>query len=287
MDRSYRGAVYLRVISMSLALAGCTAAFRTSSGGAIAPDGVSSGTTNSLYFADRGGLLTRAGLAALGVVAAAGAVQDVKRESTISNNYDGTVTVTTKTQGTFNAKSAQDAADILNAASDPRQNFGGLTGGLEIASTKLGGDTSGWMFEFGYAHAMTFHSRWGFRGSVKLMFGGFTLHDRMITSFDNSTSETGVVTMVMGDASYKYFGLPVRAGLTYRFTPVTGLESFVKLEPNWYPRTSTRSIDFDPSPWHIGLRLSVLEFLYVELDARFSGLRESASGYGLEAGFAF
>ncbi|MBL0214297.1 MAG: outer membrane beta-barrel protein [Myxococcales bacterium] len=277
----------LRACCLLLLFAGCTAAFRSSSGGTTARDGVSSGTSNSLYFADRGGLLTRAGLVALGLVGAMGSVQDVKNESHVTNNYDGTVTVVTKSSGTFNAKNAQEATDILNAASDPHQNFGGLTGGLEISSTKLGGDTSGWMFEFGYAYAKTFHNRWGFEGSVKLMFGGETLHDRMIKTFDTSTSETGVVTMMKGDASYKYFGLPVRVGVTYRVSPVAILQPFVKLEPNWYPRQRTLSIDLDPSPWHFGMRLTAIRFLYVELDARFSQLRESALGYGLEVGVAF
>ncbi len=275
------------VIIILLVLGGCTAAFRSSSGGATARDGVSSGTTNSLYFSDRGGILTRAGLAALGVIAAAGAIENVKSTSTITDNNDGSVTVRTRTTGTFNAKSASEAADILEAASDPHQNFGGLTGGLEIASTSLGGDTGGWMFEFGYAYATTFHSRWGFEASAKFAIGSFTQHDRMIARLDTSSSDTGVVAMTKGDASYNFAGFPLRAGITYHLAPKTTIEPFVKLEWNLAPISTDSGILFDPSPWHVGGRVTVLDYVYAEADVRFSAMRESALSYGLEVGFAF
>lgn len=280
-------AMWCRSLAVILVLGGCTAAFRTQSGGATARDGVSSGTTNSLYFSDRGGLLTRAGLVALGLVAAAGSVENVKRESSVSDNGDGTVTVHTRTSGTFNAASAAAAADILDAASDPHQNFGGLTGGLEIASTSLGGDTSGWMFEFGYAYATVFHSRWGFEGSAKFAFGGFTQHDRMIATFDTSSSDAGVVTNVKGDGTYDFLGFPIRAGITYRVAPKTTIEPFVKLEWNLYPVNDNSQLTIDPSPWHFGGRFTILDYFYAEADVRFSGLRDSARSYGLEVGFAF
>ena len=280
--------MYARVIVWLLLFGGCTAAFRTATGGATARDGVSSGTTNSVYFSDRGGLLTRAGLLALGLAAAAGSVEDVKRTSTVSDNGDGTVTVHTVTTGTFNAANAAAAADILDAASDPHQNFGGLTGGLEIASTSLGGDTGGWMFEFGYAYATTTHSRWGFEASAKFAFGGFTQHDRMIATFDHSMVDTGVIAMTKGDGHYDFVGFPVRAGVTYRVAPRTTIEPFVKLEWNLYPVIDEASnLAIDPSPWHVGGRFTVFDYAYVEADVRFSALRASARSYGLEVGLAF
>jgi hypothetical protein len=279
--------MHLRIVMVMLLLVGCTAAYRTTSGGATAREGVSSGTTGSLYFSDRGGILTRAGLAALGMVAAFGAVRDVKSESTVTNNGDGTVTVHTKQSGTFNAHDAQAAADILNAASDPRQNFGGLTGGLEIASTSLGGDTSGWMFEFGYAYAKTFHNRWGLNLAGKLMFGGFTQHDRMITKFDTSSSGTGVVTTTMGDSGYDFVGPTLRLGFPYRVRPDVFVEPVLKLALNWYPRGVDNDIQFDPSVWQAGVRVTAMKYVYVEIDGRFSEFRESATSYGLEVGLAF
>jgi hypothetical protein len=61
----------------------------------------------------------------------------------------------------------------------------------------------------------------------------------------------------------------------------------VKLEWNLYPVTADTLFTFDPSPWHVGGRLTVLDYFYVEGDLRFSALRESARSYGLEVGFAF
>jgi len=279
--------MWCRSLVVILLLGGCTAAYRTQRGGATTRDGVSSGTTSSLYFSDRGGLLTRAGLIALGLAAAAGSVENVRSTSTVSDNGDGTVTVHTRTTGTFNAATAAAASDILAAASDPHQNYDGLTGGLEIASTSLGGDTSGWMFEFGYAYATTFHSRWGFEGSAKFGFGGFTQHDRMISTFDTTSSDMGVVRSAKGDGHYDFLGFPIRAGITYHITPTTTIEPFVKLEWNLYPVTDNAQLTIDPSPWHFGGRLTVLDYVYVEGDVRFSALRESARSYGLEVGVAF
>ncbi|CAN5231318.1 hypothetical protein BH11MYX1_BH11MYX1_39940 [soil metagenome] len=280
------------VVAMAIAASGCTAAFRTQTGGAMAPTGVSSGTTNSIYSGDRGGLLTRASLLGLGVIAAAGAV-DAHTERTVTDN--GTYyTVTDTTTYTANPAAAQAAADMMTASTDPSQNFGGLCAGLEIAGRHLGGDTSGWMFDFGYAAAQqSSKSRWGLRYSAKLKFGQLTMHDRTGRSYD-SFDQT--VSMKTGDFDYNFFGGVIRAGATY-WLPlahhnVAMVEAFIQTDLNIMATTDNEAHrGFDelshPSPWSVGARFTAFKYLYVESFIAWSALNAEHESLGLEAGFAF
>jgi hypothetical protein len=273
-----------------VAATGCTAAFRSQDGGAIAPTGVSSGRTNSIYIGDRGGLLTRAGLLGLGALAAAGATHT---ETTTTVSDEGSYYLVTKeSTTTVDPVAAQNAADIMNAAADPSQNFGGLCAGLEIAARDLGGDTSGWMFDFGYATAATSKtSRWGLRGSAKLAFGEMTMHDRTLTAYIPDSVQT-----MKGDASYGFFGTFLRMGATY-WLPVSRhnvamLEGFLETDLNLLTALDvSQSNNFDelshPSPWSVGVRFTAIKVLYVEGKVLWSAMNSEHTSMGLEAGFAF
>lgn len=280
----------LSVLIAVIAATGCTAAFRTSDGGAIAPTGVSSGRTNSVYIGDRGGLLTRLGVGALGVVAAAGSVKS-ESKTTVTDN--GTYyTVETETTSTVDPVAAQNAADIMNAAGDPKQNFGGLSAGLEIAARDLGGDTSGWMFDFGYVESATSKtSHWGLRGVAKLAFGSMTMHDRTIRALDLD----GSVQTKMGDADYTFFGTFLRVGATY-WLPIARrniamLEGFVEADLNMLTLLDPGETSFEdlshPSPWSVGARFTAITVLYVETKLSWSAMNSEHASVGLEAGFAF
>jgi len=275
------------LLLLTLATA-CTAAFRSQSGGATAPAGVSTGTSNSIYIGDRGGLLTRAGLTALGVVAAMGAVTVDKQETHIYTAGDE-VWAETKTEGRINFDNAQAAADIMNAAADPKQNFGGLSAGLDIAAQTLGGDTSGWMFDFGFEGAATSrHSRFGWRAMCKFAFGDYTFHDRMIKTFSD-----GMVMMSRGDADYSFLGVISRVGITYRLplstTNVAMLEAFAQPNINFWGIGQYFALDtvVAPSPWYAGVRFSAMVVAYVEAKVGMSSLSGDRQSVGLEAGFAF
>ncbi len=279
------------VVMIALGAVGCTAAFRTQDGGATAPTGVSGGRSSSIYIGDRGGLLTRASLLGLGALAAAGAV-DSKTTRTVSDE-GSYYRVTTETTSTVNVERAQSAVDLMGAASDPSQNFGGLCAGLEIASRSLGGDTSGWMFDFGYATASTSTtSHWGVRASGKFAFGSMGLHDRTLSSY---TPDADVTTKA-GDASYNFFGTFLRAGATY-WLPVAHhnvamLEGFVEGDLNWLTwldGQQTRGFDqlSHASPWSAGFRFTAIKVLYVEAKLLWSAMNSAHTSTGLEAGFAF
>jgi hypothetical protein len=280
------------VVMATIATGGCTAAFRTQTGGAMAPTGVSSGTTNSIYIGDRGGLLTRASLLGLSVISAAGAV-DAHTDRTVTDN--GTYyTVTDTTTYTANPAAAQAAADIMTAATDPALNFGGLCAGLELAGRRLGGDTSGWMFDFGYAGLeQSSKSRWGFRYSGKLKFGQLAMHDRTGQSYD-SFDQT--IAMKTGDFDYNFFGTVLRFGPSY-WLPIAHhnvamIEAFIETDLNLFAITDNEAHrGFDqlshPSPWSVGGRFTAFKYFYVETFIAWSAMNTEHESLGLEAGFAF
>ncbi len=258
----------------------------------MAPTGVSSGTTNSVYIADRGGLLTRAALVGLGVIAAAGSVEAHTERSVVDNGSYYTVTDTTTY--TTNPAAAQTAADIMNAAADPALNFGGLCAGLQLAARDLGGDTSGWMFDFGYAAAeQSAKSRWGLRYSAKLKLGELTMHDRTGRSY-SSIDQT--ISTQQGDFDDDFFGAVVRGGVTY-WLPIAHhnvamLEAFVETDLNLLTVLDHEAHDgFDelshPSPWKIGARFTAIKYLYAETYLAWSAMNAEHRSVGLEAGFAF
>ena len=80
--------MHVRAMVVPVALAGCTAGFRTTNGGAMAKPGVSGGVTNSIVLEDRGGPLTRAGFAVLGIAAATGSVKYTDSSSSDQGVYD-------------------------------------------------------------------------------------------------------------------------------------------------------------------------------------------------------
>jgi hypothetical protein len=181
----------------------------------------------------------------------------------------------------------------MGAATDPSQNFGGLCAGLEIASRALGGDTSGWMFDFGYATAATSTtSRWGVRASGKLAFGSMGLHHRELRSYAPDED----ISMKAGDASYNFFGTFLRAGATY-WLPVARrnvamVEGFVEADLNWLTVLDGQQTDgFDQlshaSPWSAGFRFTAIKVLYVEAKVLWSAMNREHTSTGLEAGFAF
>lgn len=278
-----------------LLLAGCTAAFKTQTGGAIAPTGVASGTTNSVYIGDRGGPITRAALVAVGLVAAAGSV-DSKTTTTVTDN--GTYyTVHQETTSTVNEAQAQNAANLINTATDKdaelaertEKGFSGLSAGLEIAARDLGGDTSGWMFDFGYVAAgpLAERSAWGARASVKLAFGSMTMHDRLMKAWTASA-----LAQQMGDADYGFFGAIARGGVSYGFTSFARLEAFVELDLNmltWLDASETSGFEdlSHPSPWWIGSRFTAAKYVYVEGKVGMSAMNSDHTSVALEAGFEF
>ena len=278
---------------------GCKAGFRTSSGGATAPPGVGGGTTRSLVFGDEGGLLTRAAVVGLGGVAAGGAVRDVKTERTVTSGVrPGERIITTTTTGTVDRKAAENALGIMQAATDPDTSFssrsGGLGATLEIASTKLGGDTSGWMFRFGGVFRLTHNDGkilHGLRGTAGIGFGRFTLHRRLRRTYQ----DLNLVEDRMGDWDYNYLGVPLRAGYVVgkvlnqkAVIPYAGAEVFVQADANVYTAFGViiGETDYSPSPWHAGIRLNYY-IGYLEAMVSMSSMNSNERSVGLEVGLGF
>lgn len=287
--------MYPRAAVLLVALTGCTAAYRTTNGGALVKQGVQGGVTNSIVFEDRGGPLTRIGFGLLGAAAASGAVRSTGSTTSESGIYSPggtrigtrTTTTTTYTVDPQAARNAQALVDSGNKASDdalragaidPTQNYVSPVGGLEIASTKLGGDTSGWMFDFGVKAARRYGA-WGLRWSARFGFGRFTFHGREV-------QKNSVAFTTMEDTQYSFVGVPLRLGITYR-----GLfEVFARLDVNLvtaFLEALPEEHAASPSPWRAGARVFLFKRAYVEAGMMLSTMRAADRSTMLEAGLEF
>ena len=267
------------VLVGTLTLVGCRAGFKSASGGATSPDGLGRGATHSLRFYDEGGLLTRAALAGLGVVAAAGAVENRKTTYEINQTDTGTVINRTDT-GTINTDTAKGAAGIMNAAGDPNTSFGtangSLAASLELASTTLGGDTSGGQFDFGYSYK--YLQKMGnlglaIRGYAGFGYGHYTFHERVMVATDRGPPK-------FGDGTYKFLGIPARIGAFLfaaggKFTTMVGVEAYAKLDINFS----------DAMVYHLGGRFQY-SLGFVELEMM-RGSKSDLGSVGLEIGIGF
>lgn len=278
--------------------AGCTTAFRTMDGAALAPPGVAGGRSNSIYLGDRGGPLTRLGIGLLGTAAALGAFENIKQEVADAPVVDqfgrrvGTVRTTTTT-ATVNQDQVRRAADLTNSmnqaaddtvrrgAVDVTEGYASYTGGLEIATRDLGGDTSGWIFDFGVRWGER-RGAWGVRGAVKLAFGKMTFHGR--DTLRGNPAEMPVTSRQ--DSTFSYLGLPSRLGITYD----GHVEVFGQLDLNLlnvYDRINGDAQTATPSPWRAGGRLFLPRGAYVEAAVALSSMRAAERSTLLEVGLDF
>ena len=284
------GQVKRALVVLPLLAAGCNVALRSSDGGAFARPAAGEAQIRSLYVGDRGGLFSRLGLGALGGLAAMGTVDNVNSSTTATPIYDGSgnrvgTETTTITSGTVNADRAaalQRTGDQATAtmddqlrggAIDPTQNYGSVTGGLEIASTKLGGDTSGWMFDFGVKGGQRYGA-WGYRAALKIGLGKYTFHER---------ERDGVMHP---ESTYKFFGFPLRLGITYHGV----VEVFGQLDLNLvtaFTESLPEEFDSSPSPWRTGVRVTIARYVYAEAGIAFSAMRSAKTSTMLEAGIEF
>jgi hypothetical protein len=271
----------MRLVGLTIAAAilggGCRIGYKSTAGGATAPEGFSKGVTRSLQFSDEGGLLSRAGLGVLGVAVAAGSIENVSSTSNTWTSGNTRITETTTT-GTINTGTAQAAADIANAAGDSGTKLssprGGLAANLEIAGTTLGGDTHGWQYDMGWAFrrfSRAGSTAWGLRGYIGLGYGSFSMTDRMMDRVDRGPPK-------FGDAELKFFGMPSRFGLFFltgfdKPSTIMGTETFVKLNGNL----------LGPSVVHLGQRLQ-FSLVYLEAEVSTSGTTSDDVSYGLELG---
>ena len=264
------------VVLVVLCLIGCRAGVRTTAGGAVSAPGAGPGVRRSLVFSDEGGLLTKLGIGSLGVIAATGAIEDAKSETTISRN-GSEVVVTREDSARINgqtAKSLQGFVDAGNTYSLPKRH-GGMSANLEIAGESLGGDTSGGQFDLGYSfrHIVGGGPGYvGFRGYLGFGYGKFTSHDRVMDRTDRGPP-------MFADSTYKFVGMPVRFGVFAlgdfdKFRQLKGLEVFTKVNLNASASAST---------YHVGSRLQWFIF-YVEAEVGTQGMSEDDRSLGLEVG---
>ena len=242
----------------------------------MAPPGVSSGTTNRIRISDSGGPLTRAGVLGLAFGASAGAVKNVQTTQTATRNGNDVI-VRTTTTATIDQEQAARAQGLMDAAVADAPVP--LHASLEIASTSLGGDTSGWMYNIGFRTDPVSVGKFAvLRASFGLGFGRYTFHDRERRSIGGS-SDAGVI----GDYRYTYIGSPVR--ITVFST--TWLRSYFQADLNWV--TAWDVISFEPatpSPWRVGTQVN-LGPIFVQGEVAWSRMNSEDASVGIEVGIGF
>jgi hypothetical protein len=277
-----------------IAASGCTAAVRTSSGGATSRPGVEGSRTTSIVIGDRGGPLTRAALIALGIAGAAGSVEDTKTTTEVTTSGNDTIIHRTTT-GELNQRTLQSSTDMINTATNLDANISGIATSLEIASPSLGGDTGGWLFNMGYS------GRWGHRRGLGarlfagIGFGQLTHYNRKIRRYTPMPDPTapitgpGAIVETMEDSDYIYAGTPIRIALTYAAL----VEAYVQADLNWItPFHEVEVINSAvsdapvPSPWTFGVRATYLVG-FVGTFVSLASMRPEGRSYGFEAGIDF
>ena len=268
----------VETLVLTTLLLGCTgakyaASFKSTSGGAMAPPGVSGGRTNTVRIADSSGVLSRAGLLGLAAFTAAGAYRETSRTSRSYRSGDYIVTETTSS-GYVDQATAAAAQDLADAAfaNEPV----GIQASLEIASRDLGGDTSGWMYHAGYSSEPFEcgpHLACRFYGGVG--FGRYTFHDRTLTS-DAGTER-------MGEARYSYIGSPLRLEVA----PASFVSGYVQADLNWLTAFDVLvGEEGSPSPWHVGVELR-FEWLVGRVQQSWGRMAAGASSTTFEVGVGF
>ena len=252
------------------------ASLRSSTGTALAPPGVSSGSTNVIRIADVGGPLARAGVFGIAGLTAMGAV---KTESTSRTwrSGDYRVTETTTRIVGYDAAAMKASQDLMaSAASDQPM---GLQASLEVATRYLGGDTSGWMYNLGYGsepficgpHLVCF-----FYGG--LGFGKYTFHDRTTRTFDDPA-----IFETMGDVRSYYIGTPLRLTIA----PINQLRFYVQADLNMVTAFNVATGETgSPSPWHAGAELH-LGIVFGRLGVSSARMTTDSSSLELEVGLGF
>jgi hypothetical protein len=276
---------HLRIAYAILALAltsGCAgarygASFKSNGGAAMAKPGVSPGRLNTVRIADIGGPLTRAGLLGLSVGMAAGAVK-VDSQTTTSHRSGDYIVTTTTTTGHIDAGQAAAAGRMaeLATADEPI----GLQASLEIASTSLGGDASGWMYNLGYG-SDSFACAPGLRCRIYGGFqvGKFVFHDRL----RRTRSSLGVLEEMDVDSSYWAVGTPLRLDIS----PIPIASVYVGSDINWVPAfNQALFVTSSPSPWHAGVELTIKLF-FARAELTWSRMDRDTTSAALEVGVGF
>lgn len=276
-------ALALAVTSTLALAAGCLkgglgqpqAAFRLGHGNAMAAAGTSRGTSTSIVYRDHSGILTRA---ALFIPRFLGAPQS-PWESECATSVLGETT-------SCHFWLTQDALDQYTPKAIAWQN-NLLTGkssaetSLEVASTALGGDTSG--FRFALDYPVVGDGRIMIKAGVA--FGMFTMHDRTIRTLASNATSVQVGQMT-GDAKSSHLALPLTVLVAL---PASFIASY-RLEWNLLRYGGVGDgpgETYHPQLSRIGLERMLAPLVRLGLELEIDGVRARSSSASAELGLAF
>jgi YD repeat-containing protein len=228
-------------------------------GSALVPTSVSGGTTTTLSYHEEGGLVSRTLLAIIAVLGSAPRTRTtVDSSSSVSCAGSSCTVTTTETRTT---EVLDTPAEMRAKAARLERTMGALRSSaipmafrLDIASRDLGGDASGWLSTFMYkGEPQLISDSMVLRISGGLGAGSLSFKERERTQLRIGTDML-VEDSVVEDASYSYFGIPIRVDLA---AGSRGLVLYGQADFNILTLTDALFEDSDapvtPSPFRFGI----------------------------------
>ncbi|MBK9032642.1 MAG: hypothetical protein IPL61_15255 [Myxococcales bacterium] len=279
MSRAVRMATAAALALASGCLAGDIghpqAAFRLGHGNAIAAAGTSRGTSASIVYADHGGPLTRTALFIPRLLNAPASPVQGK----CSDNVLGTVTtcvywVTQAGLDEYKVKVAAWQQNLMTGKSSAETS-------LEVASTALGGDTSGFRFTLDYP--LFGEGRVLVKAGVG--FGMFTMHGRSTRTLTATPTSVQVVEAT-ADVKSSHLALPLTVLVAL---PQSVLASY-RLEWNllrYQGLGDGPNETYHPQVSRFGLERMLAPYVRLGVELQIDGVRARSSTVSAELGVAF
>ena len=266
--------------------------YRASYGNDLMPPTGSRGTTTSIRYRDYGGVLSKALLL---ILSAPQAPQGTTSSETLSSSTScggGYCTTYTQTEVTYTPPSAAEMAAYGERVKDWSENVAPaiLSGAfraeavVDVASTKLGGDTSGFMMALNFR--IPTGKALGFAGSnlsIGLAGGKYTMHGRNWQYVADDGSGVLTNANVSGPLSAPYYGFPVKfTGLLTK-----RLALYAQTDMNLQPMLA-KTIDAAPGPQTFRLGSQWMgPFFYIGGEVSIDRMRASSLTATAEVGLAF
>jgi hypothetical protein len=237
----------------------------TSSGSAVAPPGFGASTINGVKLYDRGGILTRAFLVGVGLLAAYGSVSQSDKVIDSGPGY----TVVERTT-TVDVEGVKAATAVTAGALDSRSDASFLETELTVADPRLGGDTKGYMLQANYV-AGFIRFGFGFGHYAFSPSSQMSLRDGQTTKVPNVPSE------------YSYLGFPLRL-FVFRSPQ---LQVYGQADLNLWTLLDVIGGDpLTPSPWRFGARVQFSKF-FASGELSWSRAVLDRASIGAEVGIVF
>lgn len=284
------------IIAMAVAASACSGAYtlgyRAGYGSDMTPPTTSRGMNTSIRYRDYGGVLSKALLLLLTTPTPPTGTTSSRVVSSSTTCGYTVCTRTTETEVTYTPPSPAEMAAYEARAKDWAENVAPaiLSGAfraeavVDIASTDLGGDTSGFMMALNFRIPVgKFPGFAGSHLSLGMAGGKYTTHGREHKNVIDDGTGGLVNETLTSDVSMGYYGMPVK------FTGLLSkrLATYVQADLNFQPLLA-RALDETPAPQILRVGSQWFgPFFYVSGELSIDRMRIDSLTATAEVGLAF